>query len=56
LAHLAVPRIIAVVDADNGASVRVAERIGMHRTGTIEAQGRLHVLLAADATPASGSS
>ena len=47
LAHIAVPRIVAVVDEANQASLRVAERIGMTRTGTIELHGRLHVLFAA---------
>ena len=47
LAHIAAPRIVAVVDEDNEASLRVAERIGMTRIGTIEAHGRPHVLFAA---------
>ena len=47
LAHIAAPRIVAVVDEDNAASLRVAERIGMARIGTIEAHGRPHVLFAA---------
>lgn len=48
LEHLAVARIIAVVDVDNETSHRVAERIGMSRLGTIEAHGRPHFLFAAD--------
>jgi RimJ/RimL family protein N-acetyltransferase len=47
LRHLDVPRIVAVVDAENEASLRVAERIGMTRIETREAFGRPHVLLAA---------
>ena len=46
LAHLHAPRIVAVVDAENDASMRVAERIGMERVETIEAHGRRHVLFA----------
>jgi len=44
LEQLAVPRIIAVVDAENEASLRVPERIGMLRSKTIDAHGRPHVL------------
>jgi len=44
LAHLGVPRIIAVVDEENVASQRVAERIGMTRVETIDAHYRPHVL------------
>ena len=47
LAHLAADRIVALVDAENEASLRVAERIGMARVETIEAHGRPHVLFAA---------
>ena len=47
LAHLAAERIVALVDAENEASLRVAERIGMARVETIEAHGRPHVLFAA---------
>jgi ribosomal-protein-alanine N-acetyltransferase len=47
LAHLAAVRIVAVVDAENLASLRVAERIGMARIEEIEAHGRPHVLFAA---------
>jgi len=50
LACLAAPRIIAVVDAANDASQRVAERIGMVRVETIDLHRRPHVLFAADAT------
>jgi len=48
LAHLGVPRIIAVVVLDNKTSQRVAARIGMERVETIEAHGRPHALFAAD--------
>jgi ribosomal-protein-alanine N-acetyltransferase len=47
LAHLDAPRIIALVDEANAASLRVAERLGMWRIETIEAHGRPHVLFAA---------
>ena len=47
LVHLGAPRIIAVVDEANAASLRVAERIGMERKEGIEAYGRLHVLFEA---------
>lgn len=47
LTHLATPRIIAVIDSDNEASMRVAARIGMVRIHEIEAHGRPHVLFAA---------
>ena len=46
LADLDVPLIVAVVDADNASSLRVAERIGMERIGPIDAHGRPHVLFA----------
>ena len=46
IAHLEAPRIVAVVDEENVASARVAERIGMTRMETIEAHGRPHVLYA----------
>jgi len=52
LAHLDVPRIVAVVDLENEASLRVSERIGMTRTKTIEAHGRPHALFVS--TPSSG--
>jgi RimJ/RimL family protein N-acetyltransferase len=42
--HLGVPRVVALVDADNTASLRVADRIGMERQGLIEAHGRPHVM------------
>src|SRR5205823_6518662 len=45
-AHLGVARIVAVVDARNALSLRVAERIGMARMETILAHGRPHVLFA----------
>jgi ribosomal-protein-alanine N-acetyltransferase len=47
LEHLVTPRIIAVVDAENEASLRVPERIGMTKIETIQAHGRPHVLFAA---------
>jgi len=47
LTHLIAPRIIAVVDAENEASMRVPERIGMTRLESIEAYGRHHALFAA---------
>ena len=47
LRHLGAPRIVAAVDAENEASMRVAERIGMASIETIEAHGRPHVLFAA---------
>jgi ribosomal-protein-alanine N-acetyltransferase len=47
LEQLAVPRIIAVVDAANQASLRLPERIGMRKIDTIQAHGRPHVLFAA---------
>lgn len=50
LEQLAVPRIIAVVDVENEASRRVPERIGMHRTVTIDAHGRPHVVFTASRT------
>jgi ribosomal-protein-alanine N-acetyltransferase len=46
LAHLDVERVVALVDVDNAASLRVAERIGMQRQGVVEAHGRPHVLFA----------
>ena len=46
LAHLDVPRLVAVVDVENAASLRVAERIGMARVETIAAFGRPHALFA----------
>jgi len=47
LTHLDAPRIVAVVDAENEASIRAPERIGMTRIESIEAYGRPHVLFAA---------
>jgi len=47
LEQLEAPRIIAVVDAENEASLRVPERIGMKKIETIRAHGRTHVLFAA---------
>jgi [ribosomal protein S5]-alanine N-acetyltransferase len=48
LAHLA-PRIVAVVDAENEPSLRVAVRLGMRRIRDIVAHSRPHVLFAAEA-------
>ena len=45
-AHLGVSRIVAVVDEENERSLRVAERIGMARIGTVETDGRPHALFA----------
>jgi [ribosomal protein S5]-alanine N-acetyltransferase len=45
-AHLSVPRVVAKVDVANERSLRVAERLGMHRVGTIDVEGCPHVLLA----------
>lgn len=50
LAKRMAPRIIAVVDAENEASLRVSGRIGMSRVETIHAHGRPHVLFAASRT------
>ncbi len=47
LAELSTPRIIALVDEENEASMRVPKRIGMRRIETIQAHGRPHVLFAA---------
>jgi RimJ/RimL family protein N-acetyltransferase len=47
LAHLDVPRIVAVVDAENLRSARVAERIGMAAVETVVGlSGRPHTLFA----------
>jgi ribosomal-protein-alanine N-acetyltransferase len=46
LVHLDADRVVAVVDAENDASARVAERIGMERQGMIDANGRPHILFA----------
>jgi len=51
LEHLGAPRIIALVDEENLASLRVAERIGMTRLETIEAHYRPHVLFEARSEP-----
>jgi ribosomal-protein-alanine N-acetyltransferase len=45
-AHLDAARVVALVDTENLASVRVAERIGMERRDTILAHGRPHILFA----------
>jgi RimJ/RimL family protein N-acetyltransferase len=45
-AHLSIARVIAVVDIENEASMRVAERVGMERVETVEAHGRPHVIFA----------
>jgi RimJ/RimL family protein N-acetyltransferase len=50
VAHLDAPRVVALVDAENEASLRVAERIGMERQGTVDAHGRPHVLFAKERT------
>lgn len=34
------PRVIADISADNGASTRVAQKLGMHRVGYAESDGR----------------
>jgi len=47
LRHLDAPRIIAAVDAENLASVRVAGRIGMTRSEVMVAHGRPHVIFSA---------
>jgi ribosomal-protein-alanine N-acetyltransferase len=44
LTPLDVRRIIAVVDLENEASLRVTERIGMTRTEVIEPHGRPHAM------------
>jgi ribosomal-protein-alanine N-acetyltransferase len=44
--HLEAPRVLAVVDAENTASVRVVERLGMERQRLIDAHGRPHILFA----------
>jgi RimJ/RimL family protein N-acetyltransferase len=50
LAHLDVPRIIAVVDAENQASLRVAEHVGMASVKTIAVHHRPHLLFEAHAS------
>jgi ribosomal-protein-alanine N-acetyltransferase len=47
LEQLTAPRIIAVVDAENEASLRLPARIGMRKIETIHAHGRAHVVFAA---------
>ncbi len=47
LEHLAPRRIVAAIDVDNDASIRVAERLRMTRGETVEAHGRPHVLFVA---------
>jgi RimJ/RimL family protein N-acetyltransferase len=47
LAHLGVPRIIAVVDVENEPSMRLPGRIGMTRLGKVEDNGRPHAVFAA---------
>ena len=47
LAELSTPRIIALVDEENEASMGVPKRSGMRRIETIQAHGRPHVLFAA---------
>lgn len=42
--HLDVARIVAVVDRDNAASLRVAERLDMRRCGETTVHDRPHVL------------
>jgi RimJ/RimL family protein N-acetyltransferase len=49
LLHLGAPRIIAAVDAENLASLRVAGRIGMTRSEEMVARGRPHVIFSARA-------
>lgn len=45
-AHLEARRLVAIVDVENTASARVAERVGMQRQGIVDAHGRPHILLA----------
>ena len=52
LAHLDVPRIVAVVDEENHRSSRVAERIGMTVADTVELHGRPHRLFELRREPA----
>ena len=46
LEQLGGPRIVAVVDAENAASLHLPGRIGMKKIETIHAYGRPHVLFA----------
>jgi RimJ/RimL family protein N-acetyltransferase len=48
--HLGAPRVVALVDAENTASLRVADRIGMRREGLVDAHGRPHMLFAIERT------
>jgi RimJ/RimL family protein N-acetyltransferase len=48
LQHLDVPRIVALVDEANAASLRVAERLGLTKIDAIEAHGRPHVMFATE--------
>jgi RimJ/RimL family protein N-acetyltransferase len=50
--HLQVDRIVAVVDAENLRSLRVAERIGMVKADTVDLHGRPHALYAVRRAPA----
>jgi [ribosomal protein S5]-alanine N-acetyltransferase len=52
LAHLDVARIVAVVDAENLRSARVAERIGMAAVDSVDLRGRPHTLFAVRPAPA----
>jgi len=47
-AHLPARRLVAKVEVGNERSLRLAERLGMHRVGTISVDGHPHVLLALD--------
>jgi RimJ/RimL family protein N-acetyltransferase len=46
--YLGVPRVVALVDAENTASLRVAERIGMQAEGLVDAHGRPHMLFTSE--------
>jgi ribosomal-protein-alanine N-acetyltransferase len=50
LEQLDAPRVVALVDADNVASLRVAERIGMQQQGRVGAHGRPHVFFVKERT------
>lgn len=52
-AHLAVDEIVALVDEENAASLRVAEKAGLARRGRVDRADRPHVLLARSAPAAS---
>jgi RimJ/RimL family protein N-acetyltransferase len=47
-AHLPHRRLVAKVEVENERSLRLAERLGMRRVGTISVDGHPHVLLALD--------